>query len=216
MSRQDSTIIKAHHSSVEIAVDNLEHERWEKARAVSLTRYWSGEVAPNERHAEARLIWTQRALNVRFICQQSEPLVINAAPELKHKTKGLWERDVCEIFIAPDARTPEQYFEFEVAPTGEWLDLAIHQKPDARETEWDYCSGMTVAARIEESAVTIALSIPWQAFGRTPQTRERWRINLFRCVGAGATRGYLAWQPTHTTQPNFHVPQSFGWLDFES
>jgi hypothetical protein len=40
-----------------------------------------------------------------------------------------------------------------------------------------------------------------------------WRINLFRCVGVGDDR-YLAWQPTYTAEPSFHVPEVFGWLDF--
>ena len=42
---------------------------------------------------------------------------------------GLWDRDVCEIFIAPDEHVIERYFEFEAAPTGEWLDVAIHWSP---------------------------------------------------------------------------------------
>jgi len=43
---------------------------------------------------------------------------------------------------------------------------------------------------------------------------ERWRVNLFRCVGKDPDRGYLAWQSTRTPKPNFHVPQVFGWLVF--
>ncbi|MGH9959146.1 MAG: carbohydrate-binding family 9-like protein [Pyrinomonadaceae bacterium] len=38
---------------------------------------------------------------------------------------------------------------------------------------------------------------------------------MFRCVGTGKDRGYLAWQPTRTEQPNFHIPKVFGWLIFE-
>jgi hypothetical protein len=208
-----SATLAAHHSSVEIDVNDLEHSAWREAQPVHLTRYWSGEAAPPQRQAAARAIWTTRALCVRFTCRQAEPLIINPEPDTRHKTRGLWERDVCEIFIAPDARTPERYFEFEAAPTGEWLDLAIHQMPDARETNWDYHSGMTTATRIEADTVTIALRIHWQALGLTPQTNTRYRANLFRCVGTGATRGYLAWQPTHTPEPGFHVPQAFGWLE---
>lgn len=195
---------------------DLDHSEWERARAVYITRYWSGEEAPIGRHAEARALWSDEAFGVRFICRQAEPLVVNASPHFGQKTIGLWERDVCEIFIAPDARTPEKYFEFEVAPTGEWLDLAIYQSQTTRETDWQYQSGMTAAARISEDSATLALRVSWNALGRpTPREGERWRINLFRCVGAGAGRGYLAWQPTRTAQPNFHVPKAFGWLHFK-
>jgi len=127
---------------------------------------------------------------------------------------GLWERDVCEIFIAPDARMPERYFEFEAAPTAEWLDLMIRQLPTTRETDRDYQSGMTAAARIAPDHVTIAMRIPFSALGHTPTAGERWRANLFRCVGEGDSRGYLAWRPTHTARPNFHAPSAFGWINF--
>ncbi len=207
-------LMEAYRTDAEILAHDLEHAVWEAARPVGLTRYWSGVFAPPERHAEARAVWSDEALCVRFDCRQAEPPVINRTPQVTQKTNGLWERDVCEIFIAPDAFEPERYFEFEIAPTGEWLDLAIRQLPDRRETDWGYASGMTAAAHIREGRITMAMRLPWQAFGRAPQRDERWRVNLFRCIGSGAGRGYLAWQPTRTAQPNFHVPQAFGWLFF--
>jgi alpha-galactosidase len=139
---------------------------------------------------------------------------LSEAPQLAEKTLGLWERDVCEIFIAPGE--VERYFEFEAAPTGEWIDLEIRWKPEARETDWQYRSGMTAAARMEEERIMVAMCVPWQAFGlEMPRAEELWRANLFRCVGEGPDRGYLAWQPTRTPQPDFHLPQAFGWLRFE-
>lgn len=128
---------------------------------------------------------------------------------------GLWDRDVCELFIAPDANEPERYFEFEAAPTGEWLDLIVRQRLDVRETDWEFHSGMTVAASVKANNVTVAMRVPWDALGRVPHVGERWRANLFRCIGAGPTRGYLAWQPTLTEEPGFHVPAAFGWIQFK-
>ncbi len=201
----------------EVAVPSFDHEAWGRARAAHITRYWSGAPAPAWRHAEARAIWSDEALTVRFVCRQAEPLVIAEAPCLSEKSIGLWDRDVCEMFVAPDARqTPDEYFEFEAAPTGEWLDLGIRHTPSGRETDWHYDSGMIAAARVATDSVTIMIRVSWGAFGRVePKAGERWRVNLFRCVGTGGGRGYLAWQPTRTPQPNFHVPKAFGWLLFE-
>ena len=198
----------------EFGVAALDHAAWGAARPVPLTRYWSGEAAPPERHAEARLLWTGEALLARFDCRQAEPLIVNPSPRLERKTPRLWERDVCELFVAPDPRRPEHYFEFEAAPTGEWLDLEIDWREDVRETDWDYRSGMSAAARVNAGSVVVALRVPWRAFGRAPRAGERWRANLFRCVGADPDRGYLAWHPTHTPEPSFHVPHAFGWLEF--
>jgi Carbohydrate family 9 binding domain-like len=213
--QETEDVIEAYHAGSDLAAEELDHEVWQSARAVHLTRYWSGVEAPLSRHAEARILWTDAALCVRFVCRQSEPLVISPTPQTRTKTVGLWERDVCEIFVAPDANAPQRYFEFEAAPTGEWLDLAIHKLADARETDWQYQSGMTAAARIAEDQVVIAMRVPWKGLGHGPMAGERWRINLFRCVGAGERRGYLSWRPTLTPQPNFHVPQAFGWLEMQ-
>lgn len=212
---ESDNLIAAQRTSASLAAADLDHDGWSQAQVVQLTRYWSGTEAPPSRHAEARVIWSPTALCVRFVCRQDEPLIISANPQLERKTLGLWDRDTCEIFIAPDAaECPQSYLEFEAAPTGEWLDLAIEHKDGVRETDWEFNSGMTAAARISVGIVTIALCIPWTAFGREPQAGDRWRVNLFRCVGADPTRGYLAWQPTHSPQPNFHVPAVFGWLHF--
>ncbi|HEY6046373.1 MAG TPA: carbohydrate-binding family 9-like protein, partial [Pyrinomonadaceae bacterium] len=130
------------------------------------------------------------------------------------KTKGLWDRDVCEIFIAPDPTVVERYFELEAAPTGEWLDVAINWKPEKREADWEFQSKMTTAASLAGDLITIGMRIPWQPAFHQPEKGERWRINLLRCVGKDPERGYLAWQPTYAPTPNFHVPQVFGWLVF--
>jgi alpha-galactosidase len=214
LTEEQENIIQARYTPADVAASDLQHPAWEAACVAPIKRYWSGEDAPAERHAEASLLWSDAALCVRFICRQTEPLVVNPHPQTERKTLGLWDRDVCELFIAPDANEPERYFEFEAAPTGEWLDLIVCQRLDVRETDWEFRSGMTVAASVDANRVTIAMRVPWDALGRVPQAGERWRVNLFRCVGAGATRGYLAWQPTLTDEPGFHVPAAFGWLRF--
>jgi hypothetical protein len=121
----------------------------------------------------------------------------------------LWERDVCELFLAPDKNEPRRYPEFEIAPTGEWLDLVVDwRKEEPR--DWEYLSGMEPAARIEKGKVTMAFKIPWKAFGGKPSAGDVWLGNLYRAVGSGDTRGYLAWSPTLTKEPQFHVPEKFG------
>lgn len=205
---------KIYFTDLDIGAHDLAHRIWEQAEGLSLNKYWSGIDAAEGRHAEARLLFTSGALLVRFDCAQSEPLIINDKLFLTQKTIGLWEKDVCEAFIAPDPEMSEKYFEFEAAPTGEWLDLKIHQAADKRETDWAYASGMKCAAEISEGRVIIAMRMPWEAFGQRPEAGELWRGNLFRCVGVGEKRGYLAWQPTRTPEPNFHVPGAFGWFEF--
>jgi len=211
----ETLIIHARHTANELNVADLRSAEWNHAQVVRIDRYWSGAPAPDGRHAEARILWSTKALHVRFVCHQAEPLVVSEKPQTLTKTMGLWDRDVCEIFIAPDPHLIERYLEFEAAPTGEWLDVAIHWTAQKRESDWQFNSHMTTAPSVENGRVTIAMRIPWNHWIHEPQKGERWRVNLFRCVGKDPNRGYLAWQPTLTPQPNFHVPQVFGSLVFK-
>lgn len=198
----------------DFALADFSNEVWETAEKIGLTKYWSGATAPPERCATARLLWNDAALFGRFDCAQHEPPNHNENPRTDVETSELWERDVCEIFVAPDNLEPENYFEFEIAPTGEWLDYRIHQFPTHRETDTSFDSGIKTWQKIRSNSFTITFKIEWQAFGKKPAANDEWAGNLLRCVGAHANRGYLAWQPTFTAQPNFHVPAAFGTFKF--
>ena len=208
-------IIKAPRQSAPLSVADLLNPNWDKVSAVTIMHLWAGEEAVATRHAEAQVCWSAEALHVRFVCRQNEPLVVDPRPVTDRKTLGLWDRDVCEIFLAPDATNPSRYFEFEAAPTGEWVDLGIVMMPSGRETEWDYASGMKTHALVEPNRIVIGMKIPWSDRIPKPATGEEWRVNLFRCVGPDEATRYLAWRPTLTPEPNFHVPDAFGWLRFE-
>ena len=212
--RMNNVLVR--HVKHDFEISKLDDHSWRHARPVNIGTYWSGEAAPATRAFTARLLWSDTALYVRFEAEQHEPLVVSEKPDVTHKIRGLWERDVCEVFIAPDRTTVHKYFEFEVAPTGEWIDLGIEVTPEKRITDWGYASGMQAAARIEPNRVIEVIKIPFKSLGRSPRKGEVWMGNLFRCIGSGTTRGYLAWRPTRTKEPAFHVPSAFGEFEFTS
>lgn len=200
--------------TTDLLVSDMANAAWKKAERVNVDRYWSGEEATTGRRFAARLLWSKTALYVLFEAKSAEPLVVSEKPDLTKKTMGLWDRDVVEIFVAPDAKEPRKYLEFEVAPTGEWLDVALDLTSDTRVSDWKYASGMESFAKVEKDKFLAAMKIPWSAFGRTPKVGDVWLGNLLRCVGKEPGRGYLAWQPTLTKEPAFHVPEKFGEFRF--
>src|ERR1051325_6924950 len=153
--------IVARYASQPIEPSDFEKDIWRECQPVTIEHYWSGEPAPPSRHAEVRICWSSEALHVRFVCAQQEPLIVSSNPKTDKKTLGLWDRDVCEIFVAPDPANPQSYFEFEAAPTGEWVDLGIVITPSGRETDWDFASGLTTTANLEQDRLTITMTIPW-------------------------------------------------------
>jgi alpha-galactosidase len=210
MSGPSRPSLKIRFAVTDFAVSDTSNVAWNKADRVKIDRYWSGEKASDGRRVWARLLWSKTALYALFEANRGEPLVVSDKPDLTKKAMGLWDRDVVEIFVAPEKKEPRKYFEFEVAPTGEWLDVALDLTSGTRVSDWKYSSGMESFAEIQKDRIVAAVKIPWSAFGRTPKPGDAWVGNIFRCVGTDPDRGYLAWQPTFTEKPNFHVPEKFG------
>lgn len=211
--RSSQPVVTALYSNVDLEATEFDYPGWDKATPVAINRHWSGAEAPNSQHCEVRMLWSDEALLVRYVCRQPQPPLIQKDAPLDRKTIGLWDTDVCEIFITPATDSPNRYYEFEAAPNGAWVDLVITIEPEGIEREWDYQSGMTTAAHVANDLLTIVMRIPWSDRIPRPRLGDEWRVNLFRCVGVGDER-YLSWQPTHTPEPFFHVPEVFGRLRF--
>jgi len=122
------------------------------------------------------------------------------------------DRDVAEAFLQPYPSRERYYREFEVSPNGMWIDLDIFPGGLA-----DLKSGMQRSVFLNQELHTWAaeLAIPFAALTSHFDPTAIWRANFYRIEGTKEPRAYLAWQPTHTPEPNFHVPSAFGTLRFE-
>src|SRR5262249_42701027 len=125
----------------------------------------------------------------------------------------LWDRDVAETFLQPDPSRERFYKEFEVSPNGMWIDLDIF--PGGLS---DLKSGMQRSVTFNQATHTLAAELAISMKTLTPSFDPKaiWRVNFFRVEGAREPRHYMAWQPTHSPQPNFHVPSAFGKMRFAS
>lgn len=171
---------------------------------------WKGDICETSRHFYFQLGWNERFLFARFRTKRNAECVISATPDLTTKTLGLWDRDVCEIFVAPALETPKEYFEFEIAPTGEWVDLGLRFEDGKRITDTRYVSNSLFETEIHGDEDLMMIAIPWESVGFTPSSGKSIKGNVFRCTGSEPGRGYLALWPTRSEYPNFHVPEAFG------
>ena len=183
---------------------------WQRAAAVRFCADWQGKDADPERETAVRVLWSPATLYLRFECRYREIFVFEDS-EPNGRRDHLWDRDVVEVFLQPDASRQRFYREFEVSPNGMWIDLDIFPGGLA-----DLKSGMRSSAALNEASHTWAaeLAIPMASLTKEFDSAKTWRVNFFRVEGKSEARHYLAWQPTHSPQPNFHVPEAFGYLRF--
>lgn len=135
----------------------------------------------------------------------------------------LYDEDVVEVFLAPLRR--EEYFEIEVNPIGAMFDAHIVSPDGRRQTmqadrAWNAGALAAVRRVVELDGTTTwdtVLRVPFSAVGRSaPAAGERWLGNFFR-IDRHPFRGdeYSAWRPTLRTPPDFHVPEAFGFIEFQ-
>lgn len=170
-----------------------------------------------ELRTEIRAFWTDKDVYILFSCPYKDLNLFLPAQGGGPRNK-LWDRDVVEMFLGSDWKNIRHYREFEIAPTGDWIDLAIDLDHESYDQSWR--SGWKTAARIDEKSKI------WHAAARIPlkavttekvKAGSRWRINLYRIDGLGGDpqRHFMCWQPTcvQHRDPN-HVPENFGTLVF--
>jgi len=183
---------------------------WAQAQPVSFNSDWQDKNADPQLETEVRLMWTPASLFLRFHCRYRTLTVFDDSAA-NGRRDHLWDRDVAEVFLQPHPSQPRHYWEFEIAPNGMWIDLDVSPSGLA-----DLKSGLTRSVQIDakKQIWTAELAIPMRSFTAYFDPTKAWRVNFYRVEGKTEPRQYLAWQPTHTPQPNFHVPKAFGTLRF--
>jgi alpha-galactosidase len=183
---------------------------WRSATPIAFCADWQGKNPDPGRESRARILWSPRTLYLRFECRFRELYLFDdSGPD--GRRDHLWDRDVAEVFLQPDPSRERYYREFEVSPNGMWVDLDIF--PGGRA---DLKSGMSRSVVLDKDARSwvAELAIPMRSLTPEFDPGKVWRVNFFRVEGPEEPRHYMAWQPTHSPQPNFHVPQAFGKLRF--
>ena len=183
---------------------------WQRAIPIAFSSDWQGKNADPGRETQVRALWSRKYLYLRFSCHYRELFTFEDF-DPSGRRDHLWDRDVAEAFLQPEPSRERFYREFEVSPNGMWVDLDIFPGGLA-----DLKSGLQRSVVLDEKAHTwtAELAIPMKSLTVNFDPDRIWRANFYRVEGRKEPRAYLAWQATHTPQPNFHVPKAFGRLRF--
>jgi gluconolactonase len=190
---------------------------WSHAATTRMDRDCSRQTDYPQLATEIHAFWTDSDLYLLFVAPFETLNLWLPAANSRARTH-LWDRDVVEMFLGDDWQNIRHYREFEIAPTADWIDIAIDL--DHPDTSFAWRSGWQRMARIDQRAHTwyAAARIPLKSVSATAvQPGTKWRMNLYRIDGQGADpqRHFLCWQPTCDVyhDPN-HVPEHFGTLEF--
>jgi len=220
MRNANNAVIGLPSSASEVVAGYVRHEidleashpatEWRQANPIAFSSDWQGKNRDPTRETRVQLLWSDETLYLRFECRYRE-LYVFPDSEPSGRRDQLWDRDVAEAFLQPDPSRERFYREFEVSPNGMWIDLDIF--PGGRA---DLNSNLKRSVLLDERSRTwtAELGIPLRLLTNNFDPSASWRANFYRIEGKQEPRAYLAWQPTHTPQPNFHVPQAFGRLRF--
>lgn len=139
--------------------------------------------------------------------------------------------DSCvEFFFTPGPDVSKGYFNLEMNCGGTML---FHFHPGFEDERIEIpksdCGKLTKAhslpriidPEIQEPVTwTIEYAIPFALLGgyssvNTPKPHALWRANFYKCADHSSHPHWLTWAPVDYPKPNFHLPQSFGVLEFE-
>jgi hypothetical protein len=195
---------------------NLSKQVWKRAKWVEFDHDVSGKSNHPNAATHVSAVWTDQSVYFAFWCRYDSLNVYEGEDVAKERWE-LWNRDVAEVFLNPQPERITHYYEFEVAPNNQWIDLEIEKKNNPfNDASWN--SGFEHATRIDSAnhVWTAEIRIPLAAMNaKSIHPSTTWRVNFFRAAGQGGDdrRMFLAW----STIPNgktFHVPERFGILRF--
>jgi hypothetical protein len=190
---------------------------WAHAASTWIEKDCSQKLDYPKLKTEVKAFWTDTDLYLLFVSPYTELNLWLPADNSKDRLK-LWDRDVVEFFLGSDWNDIKVYKEFEIAPTGDWVDLSIDLGKESYDAKWD--SGWQRLGRIDEAKHVwyAAARVPLKSVSSEPiKPGSKWRVNLYRIDGLGEDpqRHFMCWQQTCVVNrdPN-HVPEHFGTLVF--
>lgn len=210
---EDSGEVRATRLRGEVpAMDGVVDAVWATAPPVTWDTDWSGK--PTGVRTTARFLWSERALYMLWELEGAG-LNTDTSRPLEQERARLYQEDSVELFLTPDPAHPRRYFEVEVGPFGHVFDIDVDRDKKREDVAWSSHAkvGTRRDAAGRKATIEVALSAPELVAALAPG--KRLPLGLFRMEGkreAGRERLYLAFRPTRTPKPNFHVPEAFGRL----
>jgi hypothetical protein len=175
--------------------------------------------------AEVKIAYNDAAIYVMF---RVEDKYVRAVAE-EHQD-NVWEDSCVEFFFTPDPEVSIGYFNLEMNCGGTMLfhfqpgagrERVVLPKSECGRIKTAHSLPRIVDPEIELPVTwTVEYRIPIDLLEKycrvtTPAPYVTWRVNFYKCADKTSRPHWLTWAPVNSPKPNFHLPRSFGILEFE-
>ena len=195
------------------------HANWEKTDWLTLP----ARSASATYTTRVKTLYSATGMYFLYFCEDKKLTVTMEADFL-----DLWNEDVIEVFIQPDAKRPA-YFEYELSPLNYELPILIyndsgrlnswqpfHYNEDQKTRHLTAVQGGEKKSMASVKSWTAEFFIPFKAMkmiaDEIPQSGTRWKGNLYRIDYDTGEESLYSWQ---RTSGNFHEYKRFGTFIFE-
>ncbi|NUO54635.1 MAG: carbohydrate-binding family 9-like protein [Polyangiaceae bacterium] len=183
---------------------------WSRAEPTTFDTDYAG--AATGIVTRVRFAWSPDALHALFELAGAGLFTDTARP-IEAERERLYEEDCVELFVTPDGRDRDRYFEIEVGPFGHFFDLDVRK---GKKADASFASGVRIGTLRDAAArrAVIEMTIPSPEIKKALGDGARLYVGIYRMEGEKPRR-YLAWSPPRTPKPSFHEPEAFGIVELE-
>jgi len=207
--------LEVKHSANDFRPDAQLNKRiWKQAKWTEFDHSMDGKTSFPTEKTRVAAIWTEKYVYFALWCKYESLSVFEGEDPAKERWE-LWNKDVAEVFLNPQVERLWHYYEFEVAPNNQWIDLEITGKGiEAHDAKWN--SGFEHATHVDSQnrVWTVEMRIPLSSMNvAEPKVGMEWRANFYRATGLGGDekRKFLAWSVI-SEGTTFHAPNYFAIL----
>src|SRR5882762_5949216 len=140
-------------STVDVAPDgDLSKTFWKNSDFVDFDQDAWGKSHYPEVSTRVKSLWTDSYIYFAFLGRY-DSLNTYGDEDPGPERWQLWNRDVVEVFLNPQPERVQHYYEFEVAPNNQWIDLEIDKTKDPfNSASWN--SGFEHATHIDAKIIS--------------------------------------------------------------
>lgn len=143
---------------------------------------------------------------------------------------NVWEDSCVEFFFTPDSDLSVGYFNLEINCGGKMLfhfqkerkkNQIVIPKQECSKIKCTHSLPGFIDPEIDTPITwTVAVHVPFSLLKEycrinPPAPQVQWRANFYKCADKTSHPHWLTWTAVDSPKPDFHVPQSFGILEFE-